>query len=312
MRGGNKKKMKTITKKEAIEQAQESKVIQTICDGCCFCVALDKSEEHDLNEHCMADRLEILESQGGRIYSIVDESSENSVTKAIDGRVCTMMRNETWEEIKKSKGLGEEELVKEARKELEISCAFLIYMGKNDTVPEQERLDNLLKTIQSAEDGDVKPGHFFIINNAGIKAYTMLTYLRKKLKELDIKTKWNMEYILEDSVKELEEKEAVDRCVDMIYKNINKNYYCIFKDADIVPRKYISSIDSAINDELKRFLVLEPENGDISGTFIIKFAHKQFKGNRGGNLIDKIKTETEEQKCQKMVLTVESIVQDQS
>jgi len=304
--------MNAITKKEAIEKAQESKVIQTICDGCCFCVSLDKSEEHNLNEYCEADRLESLKSQGGMIYSIVDESSKNSITKAVDGRVCTMMRNETWEEIKKSQGLDEEELVKEARKELEISCAFLIYMGKNEEASEEERLDNVLKTIQSAEDGDVKPGHFFIINNAGIKAYTVLTYLRKKLKELDIKTKWNMEYILEDSVKELEEKEAVDRCVDMIYKNINKNYYCIFKDGDIVPRKYISSIDNAMNDELKRFLVLQPKNGDISGTFIIKFAHKQFKGNRGGNLIDKIRTETEEQKCQKMAIDLESIVQDQS
>lgn len=311
MCGGDKTKMSVITRKEAIKQAQENKIMQTICDGCCFCVPLDKDSDNNLNDYCLADRLEVIESEGGEVYSIIDESAadEPNITKAVNGRVCTMMRNQDWKEIKTSKGIDENDLVKEARKEIEVSCSFLIYMGAKEGVSAEDRLDNLFKTMRSAENGKSSPGHFFVINNAGIKAYTMLSYLRNRMKY--IKTKWNMEYILDNSVKDCEEQEAINKCVDLVYKNITNHYYCIFKDGDIVPHNYISSIDEAINDHMKRFLVLEPKNGEASGTFVVKFAHKQFKGNRGGDLISKIRSKTKEQKCQEMALPLESIVKDQ-
>lgn len=307
--------MKIINKEEAISHAEENKILQTTCKGCTFSSSQDNDNEN-LDDYCSVGRLEKFKKSGSEIVN-VECSQKDRNYKIVNGSICTMMRGSVWEKFKKEKGFKEPEFPELARTEINLRCAFFIYMpqDKNKIEDEKEkrkhdkeRVHKVAKTMKSIDSGKIPAEKIVIINNTYITPYEFITYLRRELQELNVPTKWNMEYISQQETKDLEKKEAYLKCVDVASKNVKSMYYSFFKEGDIVPPDYLSDIDFAINDDLQKFLVLLPKD-ERTGLFIQRLIYSQFGGNKGHlDFLSKIKEESKEQKCQNMIQPLGKIV----
>ena len=116
------------------------------------------------------------------------------------------------------------------------------------------------------------------------------------------KTYWKIEQIKED-------KASFSRCVDIAIKGVSaneQNYYCSFVAGFQVPKDFIHKIDVALNDDMKRFLLLTAQgnNGQVAQVHM----HKSIQGNYTKPFLDKMKTVTEEQKCPQLIQKVTDIV----
>ena len=124
-----------------------------------------------------------------------------------------------------------------------------------------------------------------------------------------------MEYIRRDHsvIKDLDRSDAYAKCMDVIVKTdkSKSQWYALFFEEDKVNTKYLSEIDECLNDKMKRFLVLFPENKDEGGLLIQKMAYKQFYGNRDGDFVEKLKKGAEEQKCQNLIQPLNQAIKSQ-
>lgn len=307
--------MKIHEKEQVIEKAQKEKIIQTSCDGCVFGEPQSNDNEN-LSDYCKLDRLDKLQKSGAEIIS-VGTSQQGSNYKIINNRVCNMLRGDTWKEVKEQKGIKESELKEEARKETQIRCHFLVYMRPGDFTKNldekgkrqnyKKRINDVCVSVKSIEDGNISPKKITIVNNSEIGPYDFVNYFRIQSKEMGVKSEWNMEYIKEEASKASTGEESYNRCIDFAFRNVKTHYFCVFFEGEIVPKNYLSKIDSAINDDLERFLLLMPQDGH-GGFFSQTLAYKQFGGNKRQDFITKIKEESKEQECQNIIRPLSQII----
>ena len=300
-------------KQEVMDEAKDSKTMQTMCDGCVFCSERENSNSN-LSDYCYADRLSKFKNNGAEITSIQSDNHEDFNFKCVDGRVCNMMRNNLWAAIKTRESLSwkklesvddildKKKLCKFAREEISIKCTLIIYVGQNENYSDTKILSNVIKTMKSASVGNISPEHISIINNSKIGPGKFLSQIRKGVKEEGVETEWNMHYILPEQKEGLSEKEVYEKSMDIAFRADSSDYCSVFFAGEVVPKNYLSKIDQYVNDSMGRFLVLlsnEPQV--VGGTIIQKIAYKQFAGNKGGSFLDKIKQISEEQECQHLL-----------
>tara|TARA_Y100001934_G_C12186169_1_gene694047 strand:+ start:63 stop:1013 length:951 start_codon:yes stop_codon:yes gene_type:complete len=312
---------KIYSKEEVMRAVEDNKALVTSCDGCVFASENDITNEN-LDDYCSAGRLSKFNEVGAEIISI-ESRQKNKNFKLIKDNICNMLRGKPWDDIKLQKGYTQEELVGVARKEVSIKCTYLIYFDNDEAIKNEndeslkrkiikDKLLCIAKTIKSAEKGILKPENVVVINNSVIGPYDFINYLRRFISELKINLKWSMEHISDDSIRALDDKEeAMHRCVDLASKSIKSIHCSIFVAGDDIPTNYLSDIDSAINDDLEKFLILKPEDGKKSGMFVQKLAYKQFGGNKQKEFISKIEEEAEFQKCPHLIQSLSKVVKSQ-
>ena len=311
--------MKTVTKEFAVEQAKIE--IQTTCDGCVF-GSIQNNDDENPDNYCSVGRLKKFQDVGCEILN-VDSEQKNRNYKIINGRICNMLRSSIWSQYQNHNGIEEKDFAEKARKEVNVRCSFIIYAGKDDFAPshedkkarrsyEKEKVKQVVSTMKSSESGIIKPEKIVLVNNAGIKPYDFLNYLRIQAEESGLTSEWSMEYISADETKKIEcEKEVLWKCIDIAVKNISTQYYSIFKCGDEIQENYLSDIDKSINEDLNQFLILEPEEENELGYFVQRLAHQQFGGNKKRSLVAKLKEGCEEQECKTMIQPLSSIVKSQ-
>ena len=322
--------MKILNEQDAIISAQEEKSFQTICKDCIFSNKL-KNDNENKNEYChIPGRIETLEEKGGEVLSVQDPEEKDKNYKIINHRVCNMMRSELWQETQGIRhqeafiGKDRDRLVKIARDEIRPKCTFVIYMdneGGERRFIEDERMDALAQTMKDIDTGIVGPGEIVVINNCGIKPHNFVMRLRNRVKKLDIKCKWKMDYILEN---DLRTEEVLNEAIESVVKTSKNHYISIFFDGDKVPENYLSDIDSAINDQLLKFIALYPENKEsLSGMFFQKLSCSIVGGkeqesqteteeevNVKINFLENLIKLSEQQECQELIKPLSSVVKN--
>ena len=168
-----------------------------------------------------------------RLDKLADNGAEilkNGKSFFVFGRICTACRNTDWGRKHKKKDW--KTLVFDY---IQVRMDVIIHVSETDT------LDSAKKTIDSACNQIIKPTMIVIAcENKDITA-ELIDDLRNR----------NIRWKLENS----NAYDAADLC--------EGSYYCIFMSGYEIPKDYIFNVNKAINHDLKRFvLVLPDENGN--------------------------------------------------
>jgi len=299
--------MKTITHKEAELLGQQGKTIQGSCRGCIFGNLSENSDE-SLENCCEVGRLQSFNELAVEILNVQDIEDKDKNYKIINGRICNMLRNSVWKEIRKEKDgiVDKDELAKIAREELRIPCAFIVYCGTKDGMTDEEIIDELSATLVDIDKGEIPPKEIIIINDTTqISPFNFLTLVRRRVEKFNIKSKWIMEFIKRPEGYSSTNPENINQCIDLAFKNVKTPYYSFFYSGDSVNSDYLSNIDARLNDDLERFLAIIPENQarEMSGMIVQRLAHKQFYGNKNMSIIEKLNQLAEDQECKHLIKT---------
>ena len=311
--------MKIVSMQDILRLAEE-KTVQTMCDGCVFAEYEELDGGRLSQTGCQAQRFDKLAKNGAKILKVEDETEERDFV-VIQDRVCNMLRGEEWEINARKKGERTNwSMYALARKEILVNCTILIYLGPNQSVKDA------YMTAQEIQKQEVPATNTVIVNNAGIAPADFL----REWKGLQITSSeileipWHMEYIVEfqyqdfldiladapeDKKEELRERMRM-RCIDLGVQKSKTIYYAFFNAGDSIPSNYLSDIDKALNDDLVRFLALDPKNKSHSGLLMQIAVHKRIGGNKERPCIDKVITQTENQECPNLVLPLTKIVKN--
>ena len=266
---------------------------QTACRDCVFA-------QYDGNTQigCKLGKLDLLKENGGVITEVYDDSKKEYYV--ISDRFCVFWRRPSWLNKDEVKRFGAEET---ARKEVQARFAAIIYIN------DKSSLEDIEKTVISLINQNLQPRKLIVANNSPLKPSKLVSLGKDFSVNLlfpkqggESKTYWKIEQIKED-------KASFSRCVDIAIKGVSaneQNYYCSFVAGFQVPKDFIHKIDVALNDDMKRFLLLTAQgnNGQVAQVHM----HKSIQGNYTKPFLDKMKTVTEEQKCPQLIQKVTDIV----
>jgi hypothetical protein len=332
--------MNIINEKEANEQAQNDKMIQTCCNGCIFC----KPQEDDntnLDDYCIAGRLSKFKEVGAEILNIRLESDDDEEVKnykAVNERVCNLLRSSRWKAIMEHSGVVEEgDLLNQAKKEICLSCTIIIYIDETNLITDRDKIEeavsSVIDTYKSIEVSDIQPKNVTIINPC-ILPTEFVNLFRKKIVEMyndpeipqEIRTPWNMEYIPYQDAEEIAKLETagkenqlnpeqfrlsfIKRHIDLASKESNAGYYSFFFSGNSVPKNYLTDINNYINVDLNRLIALKGDDDISPGMLVQNLIHKQLSGNKGGYILDKIEQLTKDQECPEILKKISEVVKN--
>jgi len=166
----------------------------------------------------------------------------------------------------------------------------IVYIYENTT------FEQMGATLDSLTKGKIKPTTIIFCDNQNIRPSTFRNWIQGRC----IKTSWRTEHIREDA--------DFNRCLDLCMKKASGLYVGIFNAGFIVPEDFISSLDIALNDDLERFLYLEPCDIHNNGIVVHKAVNKIERGNLNTPLIEKLRMKVTKQECQYMIRKVTEIV----
>ena len=321
--------MNIESKEEYIEKAKKEGGVQTSCDNCSFFNSVQEDEEIDLDKCCEVGRLKKFQDTGSEIVWVKADEGENKISAIVPKRICNMMRSYDWKDIKEAKREKSETLKEIARKESTIKCNMFIFVEHDEVLAYisgesieekyfndpasssnleeletktrkacKKKIASIARTMKSAVDAEAPPASITIINTC-IKPYDFINYLRRELESLSVSVKWNMEYT---DLEDYNYEEARQALLYSSAKNVDAQFFCVFCEGDEIPKDYLSSIDSTINDDLEQILFAYNEDDDVRGAFIQSTFYK-----RAMTFDKNIILENEE--CQKLSKKIKTKIQ---
>jgi len=332
--------MNILNKEEAAKSAENLQIIQTCCNGCVFCRP-QADENEDLDEYCVAKRLSKFKELGAEILSVRSDT-ENSDDlprnyKVVNERACNLLRPLYWKGLMEHLGVDEEDFLDRAKKEIQTSCTFIIYIDGVELVSEESEVDKIVSgvidTFRSIEESEIQAANVTIINPCVLPT-EFVNCFRQKIYHMyadsDIpnerRTPWNMEYIPYQDAKDIAklessgEKESlsdeefksafIKRHIDLSAKSSNAQYYSFFFSGDKILRNYLSDINNYINEDLNRLIALRGDEDISSGMLVQNLSHKQLSGNKGGYILDKIEQLTKDQECPELLKKIQEVVKN--
>lgn len=268
---------------------QESGV-KTMCLGCVFAKGKLVGEDDTLQffqdkDGCEHNVLARFREQGENIVDGTDEKKNEF--HVIVGRTCPFYRPKIW---LNDMGVEMDKAVKRARREVSVAPDVIIYFGKDHTT------EDLKKTCGSIRENSLLPEKIYIANHTTYKPSTLLM-LMQDLSFLP----WRIETILEES-------SGVFRVLDIVSKKCESIFTTYFEAGFEVPSDFFSSLDKFVNDELKKFILLEPITGSINGLTVMRLFYYMAGGNKGHTIIEKAQKISEEQECKYLVRPVTEVI----
>lgn len=235
--------------------------IHTSCKNCIFA-----EYEGDRQISCNLGKIEKYKNTGAEIIEAYDNEKEFYV---INKRICSTCRNTEWGN-KSSPDKWKERL----DKEIEIKYGIIV-LNKDDI--------NIDETIQSIVAQKIQPSYLHIVNlSRNDKVYKRIS---KLLDRIQTNIKWKVEQPLVGLEYEL-------KYVDRLYNNghIRDPFYAVMYNGDTIKPDFFNNLNCRIHDDLTPCVALVTDEITVFSTPI----HSFLDGNKGANLIDKIKEQEPE------------------
>ncbi len=230
--------------------AKRKNLYDTSCKECVFATY----EEHT-QTGCRFGRVEKFRQKGVEVVEAMDEEREFFVIRTR----CHIHRHKKSPWAMKVPGRDRMQV---ARDEVEIELHAIIVMLAEHTVEDVKKtVDSLLVQTVGLQKGTI------VVNRDGIKP--------SQVREL-VPEYWRVQFIME--------REAdgghisVGRCVDHAVDSSTADYYAVFSPGYEVPNDYVQAIDRALNDDLERFVLLEPNEAG-QGLLVQLRIHNYYGGN---------------------------------
>jgi hypothetical protein len=282
----------TTPSEAAIENNEEnSEELTWDCKGCLFAQKDDKGAQTG----CKLKVLERMEKQGTEIKDAYDE--EDDKFKVIYGRVCPFKREKYWQEFHQKK--GEEDLAAIVRKECEFKCSAVIFIDIEQT------LEDVQKTVSSLLNQEIPPvAILFALKSTRIGVVQLQQWCIQNIPKKNIQ--WRFEVVLDE---EVSREEAMHITIKKVESLKSSRYFITFNAGYEVPQGLFSKFDHMINEDLDRFVQVEPDesgNGFLCNVKLFKNAGGFFGGQ---DFIDMIKRRTEEDECQHLNRKYQAILE---
>lgn len=217
-------------------------IIETSCKDCVFAVY-----EKVTQVGCAGKLIEKYKEKGVRVDECYDEEKEFYVLR---DKCCVFKRtkntNQTFEEIRNS-----------ARLKFNI-----VIKVQNDST-----LDDIIKTLDSAVEQNLKPEHIVIaVNNPNIKVVDVIDKVGGDFNYKGVSYGVSMIRIVQH------DSEGIVFAVSPLLKH---PWVAVFDAGYSIPSDFCSSINFAVNYEFETILYVLPEEGD--GTVINAAAYHYFR-----------------------------------
>lgn len=223
----------------------------TPCKDCCFAVY-----EGDTQTGCRFDRVEKFRGKGVGVREVYDRDKEFFVIET----ACLLHRSRKSPWAMANPG-GVRMSV--ARGEVEVEADAVVVMGEGHSVAQaRATLDSLLwqKVVQPNKVT-------VVVNRGGVKA-SDLVYL--------MPSHWEVKFLLERLADG--SRPGTGRCVDHAVAGSTAQFYAVFSPGFSVPDDFFACLDRAVNDDLERFVMLEP-NAAGEGLVVQTRTHRYYGGN---------------------------------
>lgn len=234
---------------------------QTYCHNCVFGIY-----DFGIQTGCKLNRLDKFDDK-----EFVDI---DGLTAAKINRICMACRDEAW-------ASKHEDPIQAVKDELQITFDFVLVANEDDGV------------------GKLKTSLLYILNQT-IKPYSVVVvidsesqgkYLKEYLDTLNqFLTSANIKYQL---VRCLEDDPVYERLWDLGAKKCKGVFHTVYNVGEIIPIDVVERVNSYYNDELKRFILIEPLH-HYHMVMMTQF-HNLVGGNDGGYIEDKVKFKAKEQ-----------------
>jgi len=253
--------------------------IDTLCGNCVF-AAFDG----DIQTGCDANILERHKAKGKEVELRVLGDCKCYMVKDC---VCYYWRPERWLEQFPAV-VTTEELTQQARKELTLKADIIVYCD------EQTDYTQITRTVESIRDMELKPIRVYFANQMCYPS-EFLKWVNQNIHDLP----WRIETITQPQIDA--------RAIDFVAEKCTGMYISIFRAGFEIPADFLSAIDTALYDNLERFLYLEPAE-DINGLTYMRQLHKTLVGNKYGPLKEQLKELCLSQNCPNMIRPLKAIV----
>ena len=257
-------------------------VSTTSCRKCVFA-----DYEGNTQVGCNAGRMEVFEKNGVDFICVEDEEETYYLIK---DKACPYFRHvDACEEALKNQTVDE---LKEAVKaSLKIPYHVMLFLRREHSsstdVPEmklianrrareewqKELLEGLEQRLSELEQQAIKPKIISVIDrtHSTIDLTPKIVGLFHNKYSFDT---WRTQRIA--SI-DRSDGEVIDICYDTT-KNLKYFFYTVFEASSPIPDSFSEEIHHAIQEDMKSFVVLEP-NSDGNGKTVLKMAHAKYGGN---------------------------------
>lgn len=266
------------------------RVVETCCMGCVFSEGSfsgpqDKVKFIQNKLGCRMGVLGRFQHQGEELVDATDEN--NSEFYVIRGRVCPFFRTPRWSGWQKG---DMREAMAQVRRESSLRPDVVIYYDQS------MEPSAILDTAWALNDSSgIKPQRLYIANNSEMRPSQMMKLMK------DCPLPWRAETMIEDEC-------TLGRSLDVVTKKCENVFVTYFQAGYKPPLNFFDPIDSALYDELDKFICLEPLPGGINGLTVMRLFYRQADGNARSWIWEKAKKISEDQKCQYLVRPVTELV----
>ena len=231
--------------------SENDKFMDTACKNCIFSEKVGNTQMG-----CSYGNIERFKKVNCEIIEAEDEADNFFVIK---NRLCMALRVGSW-----GSDLTQEEKILKVRKDIttKITCILII---KKET----SSIDDVLDTFKSAisQKTNFDSIHFIIEKGASIKIGSLMNSIKK----IDCNVKWFVKQLVHD---DFSYKHGIDEIVEKLKSVFSAVFVCGFK----IPDDFVYCIDTSINEELNRFIILKPVGEN--GTVVQNKSFNLFGGNR--------------------------------
>lgn len=279
----------------SLDNDNVSRVVDTCCLGCVFAqgkfTEVEKKLHFTQSRHgCDMDVLSKMQTQGQELQECTD--NDGSEFYVIRGRVCPFHRTPSWcgwsQDTNKA--------VSQVRQEVQLKPDVVIYLD-NSMEPH-----GVIETIEALNQGNIRPARVYIANNSDLRPSQIMKLMS------DCPLRWSAETMIN--------KEPLPRAraLDITTAKCTNIFVTYFMAGYKPPLDFFAPIDTALYDNLDRFVVLEPLVDTINCMTVMRQFYKQAGGMTlsdgitESHIVAKAKRISEDQKCQYLVRPVTQIV----
>ena len=130
-------------------------------------------------------------------------------------------------------------------------------------------------TIKSLSEQEIQFSEVIFCISSKVKPSEIMTII----KDLNCKFRWNIKEILDDYW-------TGARAINISVQKSRSTYFSIFYDGFIIPKTFVKEIDTAICDEMKRFIILEPIDSTGNCSTFQTYAFNALRGNEEASVED--------------------------
>lgn len=225
-------------------------IFETPCKDCVFAVYQGSSQTG-----CAFDRLEKFRKQGIEVVDAYDDDKEFFVVQT----ACRAHRHKKSPWAMRHSG---RERAAVCRSELNLDVEVVLVMG-DDHTPEQAEA-----TVKSLLAQTMLPSKAtVVVNRDGLKPNDIRVFLPGD---------WIAKFIMERNADG--SRIHAGRCIDHAVFGSTAHFYAVFTPGFVVPPDFVAAIDRAVNDDLERFVLLDPTPAG-EGQVVQMHAHHYFGGN---------------------------------